>query len=163
MAQWKVAHARVCLHVCASEGGDAVAGAETVDRAVGSSAVSHRAAVGQCHQPGTFWMHRILRAIHCRHLGRLREDRAQARVGALRAKGITEGVPRRQIYGPPRQAEMGHEHAYAIAAAALRDQVDRALCGRKGEPSRPACSRAPLHGCPHALSAAPGRARTSRP
>ena len=60
----------------------------------------------------------------------------QARVGALRAKGITEGVPRRQIYGSPRQAEMGHEHAYAIATAALRDQVDRALCGRKGEPAR---------------------------
>ena len=60
----------------------------------------------------------------------------QARVAALRAKGVTEGVPRRQIYGSTQHAEMGHEHAYTIATAALRDQVDRALCGREGEPAR---------------------------
>ena len=59
-----------------------------------------------------------------------------ARVAALQAKGVTEGVPRRQIYGSPTHAEMGHEHAYVIAAAALRDQIDRALCGREGEPAR---------------------------
>ena len=60
----------------------------------------------------------------------------QARVAALQAKGVTEGVPRRQIFGSPEHAEMGHEHAYVIAAAALRDQIDRALCGREGEPAR---------------------------
>ena len=60
----------------------------------------------------------------------------QSRVAALQAKGVTEGVPRRQIFGSTEHAEMGHEHVYTIATAALRDQIDRALCGREGEPAR---------------------------
>ena len=59
-----------------------------------------------------------------------------ARVLALRQRGFTPGVPHVQIYETPEEGGMGHEHAYAIAAAALIDQVDRALCARDGEPHR---------------------------
>ena len=31
----------------------------------------------------------------------------QARVGALRARGFTDGIPRKQIYGPHAAGEMG--------------------------------------------------------
>ena len=59
-----------------------------------------------------------------------------SRVLALRQRGYTPGIPQVQIYETPEEGGMGHEHAYAIAAAALIDQVDRALCARDGEPHR---------------------------
>ena len=41
----------------------------------------------------------------------------------------------------------GHEHAYAIGVAALRDQIDRAPCGMEGEPARAAVEDAIASTC----------------
>ena len=71
----------------------------------------------------------------------------KARVAALRARGFTEGVPRLQIYDTHARGGMGHEHAYAVGVAALRDQIDRALCGRDGEPARAAVEEAIAKTC----------------
>ena len=59
----------------------------------------------------------------------------KARIAVLRARGFTAGVPRSVVYDA-RGAGLGHVHVYAYAAAALCDQVDRALCGHEGQPAR---------------------------
>ena len=40
------------------------------------------------------------------------------------------------MYERRSDGHLGHAHAYSYAAAALCDQIDRALCGREGEPAR---------------------------
>ena len=69
-----------------------------------------------------------------------------ARVAALRARKFTNGTPRVIIYGR-RDRAMQHEHAFSWAAAALCDQIDRALCGPKGSPARVAVEDALAETC----------------
>ena len=57
-----------------------------------------------------------------------------ARAQAVRQRGFSPGIPRLQIYAREEEGGLAHQHAYAISAAAFVDQVDRALCGRAGEP-----------------------------
>ena len=68
------------------------------------------------------------------------EDAVQietARVEVLRAKGITTGTPRQTVYGDRGDAGgLEHEHAYAYAAAALCDQVERALEAGEGSAAK---------------------------
>jgi hypothetical protein len=59
----------------------------------------------------------------------------QVRASALNAKGYSVGIPRLQIYDVKERGGMGMEHAYTYAAAALIDQVDRALSAVEGEPA----------------------------
>ena len=69
-----------------------------------------------------------------------------ARAEALVARGFSSSVPRLQIYQSWEEGGMGaHEHAYCYAAAALCDQIDRALCGGKGQPDREAVESALAH------------------
>ena len=46
--------------------------------------------------------------------------------------------PRVQVYSPAAAGGLGVTHFYVHAAVALFDQVDRALCGKLGEPARAA-------------------------
>ena len=73
----------------------------------------------------------------------------KARAAALAAaRGFTPGVPRLKIYQKESAGGMGaHEHAYSYAAAALCDQIDRALCGGKGQPDRLAVEEALAKTC----------------
>ena len=59
----------------------------------------------------------------------------EARAQVLRAKGLTTALARATMY-EGRESGLGHEHAYAYAAAALCDQVERALEGGEGEAAR---------------------------
>ena len=62
-----------------------------------------------------------------------------ARAEALVARGFSASVPRLQIYQTWEEGGMGeHEHAYCYAAAAICDQIDRALSGGKGQPDKEA-------------------------
>ena len=66
------------------------------------------------------------------------EDAVQienARGEALRAKGFTTGLPKATLYAN-RGSGLEHTHAYAMAAAALCDQVERALQGGEGVAAR---------------------------
>ena len=69
------------------------------------------------------------------------------RAGALNAKGYSVGIPRLQIYDLKERGGMGMEHAYTntYAAAALIDQVDRALSAVEGEPARVAVESSLAH------------------
>ena len=72
----------------------------------------------------------------------------KARAAALTARGFTPGVPRLQIYQKSDAGGMGvHEHAYAYAAGAVIDQIDRALCGGAGQPDRVAVEDAIAKTC----------------
>ena len=71
----------------------------------------------------------------------------EARVAALRARGFSLGVPRLAIFDTVGRGGLGHEHTFAVATAALRDQIDRALCGRAGEPARAAVEDAIAKTC----------------
>ena len=55
-----------------------------------------------------------------------------ARVIAMQhqQRGYSPGEPRLQLYATANDGGLQHEHAYRVAAAALVDQIDRALCGR---------------------------------
>jgi hypothetical protein len=59
-----------------------------------------------------------------------------ARAEAIRVRGYTTGAPKAQLYEAQEQGGMGHTHAYSMAAAALFDQIDRALSANEGEPHR---------------------------
>jgi hypothetical protein len=59
----------------------------------------------------------------------------EARAQVLRAKHVTTALPRATMYAG-RESGLGHEHAYAHAAAALCDQVERAIEGGEGEAAR---------------------------
>ena len=61
-----------------------------------------------------------------------------ARAVAMQQRGFSPSVPHLQIYAKARDGGLQHEHAYRVAAAALIDQIDRALCGAEGEPHRAA-------------------------
>ena len=69
----------------------------------------------------------------------------QVRASALNAKGYSVGIPRLQIYDAKERGGMGMEHAYTYAAAALIDQVDRALSAVEGEPARVAVESSLAH------------------
>ena len=69
----------------------------------------------------------------------------QVRASALNAKGYSVGIPRLQIYDVKERGGMGMEHAYTYAAAALIDQVDRALSAVEGEPARVAVESSLAH------------------
>ena len=71
----------------------------------------------------------------------------KARVQAVKGRGFTEGVPRLSLYDTVGRGGIGHEHAYSIGLAAMRDQIDRALCGREGEPARAAVEDAIARTC----------------
>ena len=59
----------------------------------------------------------------------------RARAEALRKRGFTTAKPRVLMY-TGRETGLEHVHAYAYAAAALCDQVERALEGGEGEAAR---------------------------
>ena len=59
----------------------------------------------------------------------------EARAQVLRAKRVTTAMPRATVY-EERESGLGHEHAYAYAAAALCDQIERAIEGGEGEAAR---------------------------
>ena len=59
----------------------------------------------------------------------------EARTQMLRARNVTTALPRATVYAG-RESGLGHTHAYAYAAAALCDQVERALDGGEGEAAR---------------------------
>jgi GNAT superfamily N-acetyltransferase len=69
-----------------------------------------------------------------------------ARVNALRARGIVTGTPRAQLY-EKRHTGLQHTHAYAYAAAAIVDQVHRALEGATETPARIATEAALAETC----------------
>ena len=71
----------------------------------------------------------------------------RARAYAMHVRGFTPTVPRVQMYAAPTEGGLGHAHAYQAAAAALIDQVDRALCGGDGEPARVAVEAAIASTC----------------
>ena len=70
-----------------------------------------------------------------------------ARAVAMQQRGYCPGEPRLQIYASAADGGLQHEHAYRVAAAALVDQIDRALCGRDGEPHRAAVKSAIVSTC----------------
>ena len=59
----------------------------------------------------------------------------EARLEILRARGITTALPKAVVYAR-RESGLEHTHAYAMAAAALCDQIERALQGGDGEAAR---------------------------
>ena len=61
-----------------------------------------------------------------------------ARAHAMRRAGYAPSEPRLQLYEHEQEGGLAHKHAYAVAAAAYLDQIDRALCGHEGEPHREA-------------------------
>lgn len=71
----------------------------------------------------------------------------RARAHAVRQRGFSPSVPRLQVYAGPGEGGLGHAHAYQTAAAALVDQIDRALCGGDGEPARVAVEAAIASTC----------------
>ena len=70
-----------------------------------------------------------------------------ARAVAMQQRGFSPSVPHLQIYANARDGGLQHEHAYRVAAAALIDQIDRALCGAEGEPHRAAVKSAIVGAC----------------
>ena len=52
-----------------------------------------------------------------------------------------------QTYGPVVEGNAGVHHSYAVACAALVDQIDRALCGEEGRPDRTAVEAAIAQTC----------------
>ena len=60
------------------------------------------------------------------------------RARVVRQRGFAPGVPKLQVYASYEMGGLEHMHAYMVAAAALCDQIDRALCGGEGEPARAA-------------------------
>ena len=71
----------------------------------------------------------------------------RARAYAMRVRGFTPTIPRVQMYAAPTEGGLGHAHAYQATAAALVDQIDRALCGGDGEPARVAVEAAIASTC----------------
>ena len=71
----------------------------------------------------------------------------RARAYAMRVRGFTPTIPRIQMYAATAEGGLGHAHAYQAAAAALVDQIDRALCGGDGEPARVAVEAAVASTC----------------
>ena len=71
----------------------------------------------------------------------------RARAYAMRVRGFTPTIPRVQMYAATAEGGLGHAHAYQAAAAALVDQIDRALCGGDGEPARVAVEAAVASTC----------------
>jgi len=69
----------------------------------------------------------------------------QVKASASTTKGYSVGIPRLQIYDLKERGGMGMEHAYTYAAAALIDQVDRALSAVEGEPARVAVDSSLAH------------------
>ena len=70
-----------------------------------------------------------------------------ARAVAMQQRGFSPSVPHLQIYANARDGGLQHEHAYRVAAAAVIDQIDRALCGAEGEPHRAAVKSAIVGAC----------------
>jgi hypothetical protein len=62
----------------------------------------------------------------------------RARTAAMTRRGFSAGRPKLQMYADAEEGGLQHAHVYRVAAAALVDQIDRALCGYDGEPHREA-------------------------
>jgi hypothetical protein len=83
-----------------------------------------------------------------------------ARAVAVQQRRFTPGTPHLQIYANVSDGGLQHEHAYRMAAAALVDQVDRAMCGAEGEPHR-AAGKSAMRQVSWRLGCRGGRRRSS--
>mmetsp|Transcript_58631 Transcript_58631/g.154055 ORF Transcript_58631/g.154055 Transcript_58631/m.154055 type:complete len:227 (-) Transcript_58631:21-701(-) len=77
----------------------------------------------------------------------LEATRQQVRKKMVQILRVIGRIPVLQIYANARDGGLQHEHAYRVAAAALIDQIDRALCGAEGEPHRAAVKSAIVGTC----------------